>query len=128
MAVLQHHPSAVFHALVDETLGDDALSLAQRQREQSAGAEALIVGEFQQNRHGIRAGRQNEYQRDAGVRVRVRGRQVKGRRLDELTSQLLYKEIKIISNNLIFTFFFNLRKSPNRIISNVFQCFSRKEN
>jgi len=92
MAVLQHHPGAVFHALVDETLGDDALPLAQGQREQPVGAEALIVGEFQQNRHGIRAGRQNEYQWDAGMRVRVRGRQVKGRRLDKLTSQLFYKD------------------------------------
>lgn len=110
MAVLQHHPSAVFYAFVDKSLGDDALSLTEGQRKQPAGAEALIIGEFQQNRHRIRAGRQNEYQRDAGVRVRVRGHQVKGRRLNELTSQLLCQNNKKkLVTILISTFFFLLK-------------------
>lgn len=123
MTILQHHPGAVLHAFVDETLGDDALPLAQGQRKQPAGAEALIVGEFQQDRHGIRAGCQNEYQWDAGVRVRERGRQVKGRRLDELTSQLLYRDG--IGSNLIFIL---LKKIAELSRIKFLSRFSRRKN
>jgi len=86
VTILQHHPRAVFYTFINESLGYDPLTLAQGQGEQPAGPEALIIGEFQQDRHGIRAGCQDEYQRDAGVRVRERRHQIEGRWHDVLTT------------------------------------------
>lgn len=94
MAILQNHPGAIFHTLVDETYGDHTLPLTQRQRKQSTTSEPLIVSEFQQNCHRIGAGSQNEYQRYATVRIAVRRSQIESWRFDEFSSQFVFDEKK----------------------------------
>ena len=103
VAVLQAHPGAVGLRLGDEARGDDALALAQRDGVELGAVEALVLRELEQLGHRVGARRQDEHQRYAAVRVRVRLAQVEGRRLDELLAEVLLDELGHRQRDLVRT-------------------------
>jgi len=65
------------------------LSLSERDSLDLGARLLSVVGELEQRVHGVGAGRQDEDERRAAVRVGERTGQVERRRLDELSAQVL---------------------------------------
>jgi len=65
------------------------LSLSERDGLDLGARLLSVVGELEQRVHGVGAGRQDEDERRAAVRVGERTGQVERRRLDELSAQVL---------------------------------------
>mmetsp|Transcript_66868 Transcript_66868/g.164912 ORF Transcript_66868/g.164912 Transcript_66868/m.164912 type:complete len:418 (-) Transcript_66868:2757-4010(-) len=91
VAVLQHDPVASLVRLLHIALRDRALPLPQTHNLHRV-TEALLVGELEQRRVGVRARRQHKDERGAGVGVLVARREVEGRGLDEGLAHLLGDE------------------------------------
>mmetsp|Transcript_36239 Transcript_36239/g.69498 ORF Transcript_36239/g.69498 Transcript_36239/m.69498 type:complete len:386 (-) Transcript_36239:739-1896(-) len=92
VAVLQHHPAAHLHRVLDVLLGLGTLALPQRDAA-DARRHLLLLRKLQERRGGVRPGRQHEDEGRGWGGVRVARPQVEERRLHKLDPQLLRHKV-----------------------------------